>query len=69
MTDATKPSTVNGTPNDVDEATPLENLLAVSVIIVRQAVDFLEENITSDEQLSYRSKYIPGSTIGVSLKP
>ena len=58
---------VNGASHAGDrpgESTPLENLLAVSTIVLRQAVEFLEEHITADDQLSYRSKYMPGSTIG-----
>lgn len=44
----------------------LEGLLLVSVIVIRQAIDFLNDHVSADEQLSFRSKYIPGSTIGAS---
>lgn len=47
-----------------DEHTPLENLLAVSETVVRQAIDFVRDDLSSDDQLTFRSKYIPGSTIG-----
>ena len=67
MTD-TRPK-INGTSqSQTEEASNLENLLAVSVIVVQQAIDLLEEKITSDDQLSYHSKYIPGSTIGMSIQ-
>lgn len=51
---------------DEDEHTPLENLLAVSETVVRQAIDFVRDDLSSDDQLTFRSKYIPGSTIGES---
>ena len=62
---------VNGTSNahgSTEGPTPLENLLAVAVIVLHQAIDLLEDKISSDDQLSYRSKYIPGSTIGESRR-
>ena len=40
--------------------------MRVSVIVLRQAVDLVNTSLTEDGQLSYVSKYIPGSTIGVS---
>lgn len=47
------------------EMTPLERLLLVSRTVLQQAIDMLTENISSDEQLSFQSNYIPGSTIGL----
>ncbi|KLO20520.1 hypothetical protein SCHPADRAFT_934359 [Schizopora paradoxa] len=46
----------------------MDNLLAVGVIVLKQAVDFVQESVTTDEQLTFRSKFIPGSTIGKHLR-
>jgi hypothetical protein len=54
----------NGPPHDVDE-TPLTQLLSVSKAVLRQALDLVETVLTSDEQLTVHSKYLPGSTIGI----
>ncbi|KAI0757260.1 hypothetical protein C8Q80DRAFT_1093278 [Daedaleopsis nitida] len=51
-----------------DEATALARLLDVSTAILRQAVDLVENGLTSDEQLTTHSNYIPGSTIGKHLR-
>ncbi|TDL28812.1 hypothetical protein BD410DRAFT_781356 [Rickenella mellea] len=48
--------------------TPLERLLLVSRTVLQQAIDMLTGNISSDEQLSFQSNYIPGSTIGKHLR-
>ena len=62
---STKPnSSINNT--EEEEHTPLENILAVSETVVRQAIDFVRDDLQSDEQLTFRSQYIPGSTIGAS---
>lgn len=50
-----------------DEATSLARLLETSTAILRQAVDFVENGLTSDDQLTAHSNYIPGSTIGTLL--
>lgn len=42
----------------------LTHLLSVSTTVLRQAIDLLDNYLTSDEQLSIHSKYLPGSTIG-----
>ena len=47
-----------------DEATSLARLLETSTVILRQAIDLVEDGLTSDDQLSIHSNYIPGSTIG-----
>ena len=52
-----------------DESTALARLLEVSTAILRQAVDLVENGLTSDEQLTTHSNYIPGSTIGMFLRP
>ncbi|KAM5538273.1 hypothetical protein V8D89_008160 [Ganoderma adspersum] len=51
-----------------DEATSLARLLETSTAILRQAIDLVEDGLTSDDQLSIHSNYIPGSTIGKHLR-
>ncbi len=52
--------------NDIlDESTALARLLEVSTAILRQGVDLVENGLTSDDQLTTHSNYIPGSTIGM----
>lgn len=46
-------------------ADPLKQLLYVSVTVLRQAIDLLDNHLTSDGQLSIHAKYLPGSTIGM----
>ncbi|KAN0138460.1 hypothetical protein V8E53_003448 [Lactarius tabidus] len=46
----------------------LEQLLEVGTIILGQALDLLDNSLTSDEQLSIQSQYMPGSTIGKHLR-
>ena len=48
-----------------EDGQSLEKLMRVSVIVLRQAVDLVNTSLTEDGQLSYVSKYIPGSTIGM----
>jgi len=50
------------------EETPLTQLLSVSTTILAQALDLVENVLTSDEQLTIHSKYLPGSTIGKHLR-
>jgi hypothetical protein len=45
---------------------PLTQLLSVSKTILLQAVDVLDNHLTSDDQLTTHSKFLPGSTIGTS---
>ena len=47
-----------------DESDALARLLDVSTAILNQAVDLVDSALTSDEQLTTHSNYIPGSTIG-----
>lgn len=42
-------------------------LLSVSKILLLQAVDVLDNHLTSDEQLTVNSQYLHGSTIGAYL--
>ncbi|KAI8995370.1 hypothetical protein BD414DRAFT_479336 [Trametes punicea] len=51
-----------------DEGTSRARLLEVSVAILRQAVGLLENGLTTDEQMTTHSNYIPGSTIGKHLR-
>ncbi|KAH9835791.1 uncharacterized protein C8Q71DRAFT_763457 [Rhodofomes roseus] len=52
----------------LDEATALARLLEVSTIVLRQAVDLVDTALTSDDQLTVQSQYLPGSTIGKHLR-
>lgn len=60
--------TENGTRHSEDEMRNLEQLLEVGTIILGQALDLLDNSLTSDEQLSIQSQYMPGSTIGKHLR-
>ncbi|KAA1468554.1 hypothetical protein DENSPDRAFT_833894, partial [Dentipellis sp. KUC8613] len=51
-----------------DEARNLEQLQDVSVKVLEQAVDLLNNSLSSDDQLTYNSKFLPGSTIGKHLR-
>ncbi|TFK41348.1 hypothetical protein BDQ12DRAFT_679310 [Crucibulum laeve] len=42
--------------------------LSVARTVILQAVDLLDNHLTSDEQLTVSSKYLPGSTIGKHLR-
>lgn len=53
-----------GSGKEDTDSVALANLLAVSVIVLRQAIDVLRAQLTTDDQLLFRSHYIPGSTIG-----
>ncbi|KAH9947687.1 hypothetical protein B0H21DRAFT_737622 [Amylocystis lapponica] len=66
-------STMNAAVRDslereTDEATALARLQEISVLILRQAIDLVEKSLTSDEQLTVQSKFMPGSTIGKHLR-
>ena len=61
----TAPNNQSGPSHDLDE-TPLTQLLSVSLAILKQALDLVETVLTYDEQLTVHSKYLPGSTIGMS---
>jgi len=49
------------------QPTGLSDLLHVSQIVLLQARDLLFTSFVADEQLTYKSKLMPGSTIGTSL--
>lgn len=63
--------TENGTRHSEDAMKNLEQLIEVGTIILCQALDLLNNSLTSDEQLTIHSQYMPGSTIGMtsSLDP
>lgn len=50
-----------------DDATARARLLEVSTAILRQAVNLVEDSLTTDQQLTAHSNYIPGSTIGMYI--
>lgn len=54
----------NGFP---DDATARARLLEVSTAILRQAVNLVQDSLTTDQQLTAQSNYIPGSTIGMYI--
>jgi len=47
---------------------PAELHVLVAVAVIQQGIDLLSSNITLNDQLTYQSKYIPGSTIGKHLR-
>lgn len=59
--DVTQP---NGNAHSIAEMRSLEQLLDVSTKVLAQAIDLLDNSLTSDDQLTVSSKYLPGSTIG-----
>ncbi|KAF5382896.1 hypothetical protein D9757_006296 [Collybiopsis confluens] len=63
LTPVPSSSSMNTRPDD--NAT---NLLYVATTVLEQAVDFLDNDLELDEQLSLNSKLIPGSTIGKHLR-
>lgn len=46
------------------ELSSSEQLIVVAVAVLEQAVELVEESLQTDEQLSFPSVLIPGSTIG-----
>lgn len=54
----------SGVTRDEGEDLSLKRLLEVSTIVLQQAIDLVDNDLTSDEQLSIHSQYMPGSTIG-----
>jgi hypothetical protein len=57
-----KTPSVHGSQPDAS----LIQLLAVATTVLRQGLDLVENVLTSDDQLTVHSKYLPGSTIGVT---
>ncbi|KAF7319991.1 Histone deacetylase [Mycena kentingensis (nom. inval.)] len=50
------------------QETTLSQLLNVSRIVLQQGIDLLDEHLTSNDQLTVQSQYLPGSTIGKHLR-
>ena len=61
-----QPATTQHRPEDDKN---LEQLIDVGVTILSQALNLLNDSLTSDEQLTAHSRYMPGSTIGTMLIP
>ncbi|CAE6425576.1 hypothetical protein ACGC1H_004782 [Rhizoctonia solani] len=51
-----------------DHSMVVEQLTSVARDVMNQAIDLLQNTLTDDKQLTYQSKYIPGSTIGKHLR-
>jgi len=60
-------SHTNELSNEVDGAS-LTQLTVVATTILEQAIDLLQNVLTSDDQLTRQSKHLPGSTIGKHLR-
>lgn len=58
------PNNSSSNEHAIDDTEPLMQLLAVSTAVLGQAVDLVENVLTSDDQLTVQSKYLPGSAIG-----
>ncbi|KZV77563.1 hypothetical protein PENSPDRAFT_621082 [Peniophora sp. CONT] len=67
---ATSSSTIEneGSERAPAETKELEQLLDVGNKIIDQALDLIDNSLTSDEQLAFSSKFLPGSTIGKHLR-
>lgn len=50
--------------SDIASLPPLIQLQFVSTTVLQQALDLVENILTSDDQLTAQSKFLPGSTIG-----
>lgn len=67
-----KPKTPNPsfkeTENDVESATNEQDCLDaaryVATSVLQQGLDFCKDTLNNEEQLTYHSKLLPGSTIG-----
>lgn len=64
MSQSTMPdaSHTNGDHNPLPSQ--LSELLFVSSTVLQQALDFVDDVLTDNNQLTVQSKYLPGSTIG-----
>jgi hypothetical protein len=51
--------------SEIASLSPLAQLQFVSTTVLQQALDLVENILTSDEQLTIQSKFLPGSTIGI----
>ncbi|KAH7924002.1 hypothetical protein BV22DRAFT_1035680 [Leucogyrophana mollusca] len=56
----------DATPQSV--GSPLGQLLYVSTTVLQQALELVNNTLTSDDQLTVESRFLPGSTIGKHLR-
>ncbi|OJA18804.1 hypothetical protein AZE42_00841 [Rhizopogon vesiculosus] len=54
--------------SEMASLSPIAQLQFVSTTVLQQALDLVENILTSDEQLTIQSKFLPGSTIGKHLR-
>ena len=59
----TSSEAANKVPAGADET--LFQQMEVAKTVLKQAVDLLDNQLTSDDQLTVHSQYLPGSTIGM----
>lgn len=57
----------NGSSNTAGAATASSSLADVGVALVEQAVDFLEDVVSDDGQMTQASRFTPGATLGKHL--
>jgi len=62
------PSSPSSRVQPDDKMNNLEQLIDVGTTILNQALDLVNDSLTSDEQLTVHSQYMPGSTIGKHLR-
>ncbi|KDQ54752.1 hypothetical protein JAAARDRAFT_37856 [Jaapia argillacea MUCL 33604] len=55
-------------PHSEDEQAALKNLLVVSTTVLHQALDLIDNVLTSDDELTTNSQFLSGSTIGKHLR-
>jgi len=53
--------------SETDHPTSFEQLIIVGLAVLRQGLELVSKTLTDDSQLSFPSKLIPGSTIGMLL--
>ena len=61
------PPAQNGSHCPENEMKDVEQLIDVCTSILNQALDLVNDTLTSDDQLDFHSQYMPGSTIGTVL--
>lgn len=66
MSDKYASSSLPPQSSEIMDETPLTQLLSVATTVLHQALDLVENVLTSDDQLTVHSKHLPGSTIGES---
>lgn len=53
--------------SETEHLTSFEQLIIVGLAVLRQGLELVSKTLTNDSQLSFPSKLIPGSTIGMRL--